>query len=493
MFILFLLVLSLSCENSTKPRKAVPRGTSKTDDKRPDNAVKNINTKSIKLATIPDSYEKWDHISFRSDGLQVLYKAIDGAKEFVVVSSEKGEIRGPRFESISSIIMDSEGARFAYTGKKNSKIYFVVDNQIITTPDDHEVLPAAVSQDGHVACENVDKVSNEWFISVWDGKREIFRSPGYPDTFRRPFFSPDGRRLLFELGDEQGRFVFFADVTAKTIVNKDALCAGCVAGNIVFSADSGRVIYDVNDKGRYFLVLYDFTTRKRKEIALPYPAATNFFLAPDGSRFAYTATKTGGYFLVSSAWENPNKRNEKGPYEGVVPPVFSRESDIFAYLVMKDGRWMNVVGAQESNVFYDGLAGAPVFSTDHERKIAYPAMKAEVPATPGMRTKELKGTWFMVVSPVDKPSSVKTGPEYDMVVSPVFSPDGSMIAYRARKGPMERAERFIVIADADTGKVIKEGPVGDEIWPPIWSEDGKAVGYGARIGRELWWKVEKLP
>jgi hypothetical protein len=58
---------------------------------------------------------------------------------------------------------------------------------------------------------------------------------------------------------------------------------------------------------------------------------------------------------------------------------------------------------------------------------------------------------------------------------------------------MEKARRFIVIADAGTGKVIKEGPIGDEIWPPVWSADSKAVGYGAKIGRELWWKVEKLP
>ena len=68
-----------------------------------------------------------------------------------------------------------------------------------------------------------------------------------------------------------------------------------------------------------------------------------------------------------------------------------------------------------------------------------------------------------------------------MVVSPVFSPDGRRIAYRARTGPMEKAKRFIVVADAETGKIIKEGHVGDEIWPPVWSTDGKTIGYGARM------------
>jgi len=57
---------------------------------------------------------------------------------------------------------------------------------------------------------------------------------------------------------------------------------------------------------------------------------------------------------------------------------------------------------------------------------------------------------------------------------------------------MEAAKRFIVIADAETGKVIKEGRAGDEVWPSVWSADGKQVAYGARIGRELWWKVERV-
>ena len=99
----------------------------------------------------------------------------------------------------------------------------------------------------------------------------------------------------------------------------------------------------------------------------------------------------------------------------------------------------------------------------------------------------------MIVSPIGKPDDVKRSPAYDMAVTPVFSPDGRRIAYRARKGPMEKAKRFIVIADADTGKVIKEGPVGDEIWPPVWSADSKTAAYGARIGKELWWKVQALP
>jgi Tol biopolymer transport system component len=77
-----------------------------------------------------------------------------------------------------------------------------------------------------------------------------------------------------------------------------------------------------------------------------------------------------------------------------------------------------------------------------------------------------------------------------MVVTPIFSPDGRHLIFRARRG---QGERFIVIANPETGKVIKEGPVCDEVWPPVFSADGKWAAYGARIGRELWWKVQTLP
>jgi len=167
-------------------------------------------------------------------------------------------------------------------------------------------------------------------------------------------------------------------------------------------------------------------------------------------------------------------------------PAFGPDLTTVVYRAMKRGKWRSIVGTEEGPK-YDRVGDATVFSQDGA-SIAYAANSGGEGGKQGFTG----GKWFMVVADAEEPDEAREGPGYDMVISPVFSPDGRYIAYRARTGPMNNARRVIVIADAKAGKVIKEGPAGDEIWPPVWSADSKAVGYGARIGRELWWKVIKL-
>ncbi|MEI6305661.1 MAG: hypothetical protein WCP33_02465, partial [Deltaproteobacteria bacterium] len=80
------------------------------------------------------------------------------------------------------------------------------------------------------------------------------------------------------------------------------------------------------------------------------------------------------------------------------------------------------------------------------------------------------------------------GPLFDKIVSPVFSPDGRFLVYRARHA----GKRFLVVSDLK-GKVLRQYQNYDMVFQPVFTEDGSAVAYGALDGNELWWKVEKLP
>jgi len=83
----------------------------------------------------------------------------------------------------------------------------------------------------------------------------------------------------------------------------------------------------------------------------------------------------------------------------------------------------------------------------------------------------------------------KEGPAFEKVLLPVFSPDGSHVAYRAKKDK----QRFVVTMDAE-GKKVKQHPPYEAVWEPVFSPDGKFVAYG--VGtlpvKELWWKVEPV-
>ncbi|MBI4823055.1 MAG: WD40 repeat domain-containing protein [Nitrospirae bacterium] len=477
LLLLCLLLVITSCKEKAPP-KEVPKETSLEK-------TKGIKLEETRLATISEDYDRWGNISFSADGHLVLYTARKRDKEFLVAVSADSEDISPAYESVSWLVRSPDGRRFAFGGKKGEKKHLVIDNKELKEPYYEEVAPGSFSPDGRlVACEVGGLKEKKWFIFVSDGEKEVYRSKVYPDTYRAPSFSPDGRLLVYELGDDKReagnkkRTVFFLDLSAGKIIKERRYTEGEESGRFAFSADSSRVIYEVGKEGKISLVLHDFSLNEEREMELPYASIGRLALSPDGKKIVYIATKEGKHYLVESLWESPAQGKERGPYEGIGPAVFSPDSLTVAFLAMEKGKWQSVVGDKEGAAVYDGVGNAPVFSPDGTM-IAYPAMK--------------KGKWVMVISPVGNPSLVKEGSAYDMVVTPVWSPDGKYITYRARTGTMEEAKRFIVIADAKTGKVIKEGPVCDEVWPPVFSPDGKSVAYGVRIGSELWWKVEPVP
>jgi Tol biopolymer transport system component len=497
--LLFLLILVLSgCEKCSPPQKA-PEETKPVWNStgegfrtgRNDSKEIEINLKEIRLATIPEDYERWDSVSFSSDGRQVFYKARKKDREFIVVASARGrsasnmigsstdgEKTGPVYEGVSFLVRSPDGRRFAFGGKKGGKKYLVIDNKELNYLYHDEVAPSAFSPDGRlVVCEVENREKKEWFVVVHDGEKEVHRSQAFPDTFMRTDFSPDSRLLVYELGEKnKKRIVFSLDLVTRKIIKEQLYDERERTGRLSFSSDSSRVIHELIKEGKHSLVLHDFALDEEREIELPYTRTVMLFFSPDGKKIAYIATVEGKNILVVSPWESPALGKEKGPYDGISPATFSPGSTAVAYLAMKEGKWRIVVEDKEG-ANYDRIGDTPVFSPDGA-KTAYPAIK--------------NGKWVMVVSPAGNPAAVKEGPAYDMVVTPVFSPDGRYVAYRARTGTMENAKRFIVIADAETGKVIKEGTVCDEVWPPVWSANGKSAAYGARIGRELWWKVESV-
>jgi hypothetical protein len=81
----------------------------------------------------------------------------------------------------------------------------------------------------------------------------------------------------------------------------------------------------------------------------------------------------------------------------------------------------------------------------------------------------------------------RKGPDYEMVVTPMFSPDGKKLVYRAREG----GKRFVVVADA-AGKEHRRLSEHEMVFATVFTADGSSIAYGVKDGNQLVWKVEKL-
>lgn len=497
LLLLPLLWLALAgCERTAPPHNALKEERGGTPD--PKTAMPaDSNMRERRLAVIPGSHEKWDYVTFSDDGKKVFYGALRAGERFFVVASSRGEATSPAYEGISFFVTSPAGGRFAFGGKRGKRKRLVVDNKELDLFDHEEVAPASFSPDGSlVACEVGGFKDEQWFISVTDGEKEVYRSKVYPDSLRKPFFSPDGRFLVFELGDKQNistkgkrRVLFVLDVAAGKVV-KEMRHADSQTGELSFSSDASRIVYDITKDGTRHLVLIDFTQKKERKIAVPYSSIRQLALSPDGEWILFTAVRDGNTFLVESPWDSPEERKEGASFDAIRPVVFlpgSTQEARFVYQALQHGRWRIIAGGREG-ARYDGIGDSPPTIGPEGARMAFAANKGGRYERRGL----MGGQWVMVIASVDRPAKVKEGPAYDMAVTPVFSPDGRRIAYRVRRGPMENAKRFIVIADAESGEVIAEGPAGDAIWPPVWSADSTSVGYGARLGRELWWKVETV-
>lgn len=133
--------------------------------------------------------------------------------------------------------------------------------------------------------------------------------------------------------------------------------------------------------------------------------------------------------------------------------MFSPDGSKVVYRAKQGGKEFIVVNDQRGPEFNN--VGSPVFSPDGE-KMAYVAKQG---------SKE-----FIVFN--NKRKMIDT-----VIWRYVFSQRASNMFYEIRQ-----VSKGIIL-------VGEKGPDFDRVWPPIFSSDGSKLAYGAHRGKELWWKV----
>ena len=294
-------------------------------------------------------------------------------------------------------------------------------------------------------------------------------------------YSPDRRHVAMEINDDGKHFVIVDGKRGKSY--------GCIK-DITFSPDSAHLSYIAGIDKKYMMIVDG-------KAGNPYDEIDRGSFSPDSKHIAYSAKRSGKSFIVAD--EKERKR-----YGCLCGPAFSPDSKHVFYLVSVAKKQFIVIDEKEGKL-YDEVS-LPLFSPDGQH-YAYKVKEAKKSfiVTDGKEMKRydrvdniavspdniqiayiaLEGwKWFVVINGVEGKHYFQYGKTHTTEdlnfgvdsegiediekIGPVFSPDGSHLAYVANEG----MKRFVVI----DGKEQKQYDYVSNI---TFSPNSKRIAYAA--------------
>lgn len=393
-------------------------------------------------------------VVFSESGRGVAYAAQKENKFYVVYANITGKnIKGGLYDAVGQVVLSPDGMRVAYPALRDKEWRMVVDGREGRVYD--VLLTPIFSPDGqHVMYQA--KKGNKWFIVV-DGRQ----NEGTMASYTTPEFSSDSTRIAFVEAAA-------SNIEMKLIVSDLKFTKQNVKWSIgdelfVTNRDKTRIAaYQVVDN-KIRILDFKFSEPEVVNEGPLYDLIEKLTFSDDGNSIVYCALKDGKRLIVF------DNREEIFP-KGHVPqlPVVRPDKKGVGVILEWQGRYFMhqaFIKTKEKPRMYDE-AGDLVYSNDSS-SYAYVARKGD--------------EWFVVLNGEE-------GPTFDRVVTPLFSPDGRYLIYRAR----EAGRRFVVIADAKTGKTIRQSQSYEMVFPVTFTDDGKSIAYGVKDGQKLVWKVERL-
>ncbi len=421
-------------------------------------ADKDVVSETALLATIPADHEPTGtdftsgenepvfRVMFHERGRGVAYIAkIDGVLHVV----HNGEAGRPLM-GIDQIRFSPDGSRIAYSAQFDGRWGMIIDG--VKGADSDEVGDPVFSPDGkHIAYEV--KSGGKWSIAVDDMVHAGCRSQSCS-----PVFSADSKKIAYvERADEEGGMrLIVSDLEFETQDIKPD--SGAL---MVTNPGKTRVAAVSTVNGRQRVIEFGFARPEDVREGRVYDSISHLAFGGDGVSVAYVAQREGKRYLVLNGKEEPLTG---GAPRGL--PVVRPENKGVGIIIDSNGEsYLHEAFSSDEReqTKYDDVRGL-VYSGDGSAH-AYTARKGE--------------NWFVVVNG-------KEGPVFDIVVTPLFSPDGRRLVYRAR----DEGRRFVVAADTN-GETIKEHPAYEQVFQPVFTPDGKAIAYGVKDGSKLIWKVEE--
>jgi len=409
------------------------------------------------------------------------------------------EFLSPEMERMRQLNHDTETVVFAHSGAGLAYIEPVKDKfRVVHNGKPGKPYTAIselkISRDG-MRVAYVGTQDKNSYVTVIDGRK------GYPfGVDSNHWFTPDGKKYISTLEKDGKKYIVIEkkvydkyDVFRSPVIRNDSGAIAFTARNFVSNAfqfvitdmdmknetvfDScGQFILPSEDRsmlavgckkdGADIIKTIDFHKRNVVSESKVDGVITHMRFAPDNSSLPYTVIRQDvDRYIV---WNGRKEKLPKGE-EFLSDPVVLHEPDR--------------IGVIAGDVYRARLYFA--FQEEKKKEGVYGYISELVTSKDGLHhayigTKQNEQQMQVVVDGHE-------GPKFDKIVSPVFSPDGSVLVYRARQSGM----RFVVVSDLK-GKIIRKHLEYEKVYPVEFTEDGGSIAYGVLDGNELWWKVEKL-
>ncbi len=393
----------------------------------------------------------------------------------------------------SDIVFSPQGQGVAYIAEKDDYVWVVHNGKPGKRHSDLSHL--VISHDGlHVAYSSR---MGDYQQMVSDG----MESKPYIDVYDM-VYSPDSRHAVYlaEGADKSGMHIVLDGKPIET-------CPNVVTGAFLFTNDSSKLLYHIRPKTEgpdAQLIILDLISKSKKIIS-----CLDIEIAINSSRDRIAmAIKDGDKQRVADfAVATPDKVHTSAVYD-VVSDIVVGDDNSVAFIGSRKGHRYLIVNSRETQlpdalgaesrpvVQPDGQGGGIVLATKERHNRTYVFYR-----TDGKKEKiygkvlepvycRSSGALAYVAQVNDRYSLVlngKEGPAFDMIVTPMCSPDGRTIAYRGRNG----AKRQVVVADIATNQHQPHQEY-EMIFPALFAGDGTSISYGVKEGDNFVWKVDKL-
>lgn len=362
---------------------------------------------------------------------------------------------GKTYKAIGAMVISPDGQHIAYSAAYGLKWRMLTDDVESSIYD--TVGPPVYSSDSrHVAYET--QIDGRSHLIV-DNRRSNPSPKKY--TFHDKFFSNDSKSIIsIEFPDDSNSMV---RLTSRDLAFTKEQVKEIQATDFVVNDNNSRIALNSVAEGKKRVVEYDLVTMSIVNQGTFFDVISNLTYGPDGITLAYVAERGGNRYVVLDGREEPL------PYRDKIESI----------TIMADKSGAGLILSSKSGYFvHQAFAGTTMKGSKYME--AASLVYSNDGLTQVFVANKGKNAIVMVVNR-------KEGPAYDMIVSPMFSPDGRYLVYRARKD----GKRFVVVADA-AGKVLRQHPDYDMVYQPTFLPDGASIAYGVKDGQKLIWKVEKL-